>query len=178
MNSLKNLLVFYAVLFIFALFIQSCCTSSYKIIGVGDLSIIGATTGEIDTIRNEFTFVINPELELMSNVNNINLMASSYALSCDINISNSIDLSTVKIFCDKNFVFDNETVTPNTDFVNFDGIILDSTVSLDIVTVSIGVSQLFIDAALFENEAHQFTIEMETDDGVTLRDSISLFIEL
>ncbi len=174
MKSIKNVVLFYTFLMVCAVVMQSCCTDENQIIGSGTIDVFEVDSfTKLDTIGGPFKLVINYETTTVGNFTDFNIIASSYALTCEENYINSIDESSLKISCDKDFTYDGDIISANTNFLTIPEMKRDLTADF-IIELSIFFEAAFINNATFEEGTHTFKVESKTSDGLDLVNEIAL----
>ena len=105
------------------------------------------------------------------------LTTTALATTCAQENLNLILENTIKVSCDKDFVFDGVTYEANSDFSQIE--------ELEVVVnqfrgshMTVTFPQEFLDKVEFPNEFINFKIETDTDDGLSLASEIELEIDL
>ncbi len=178
MKNLKRLLLFYTVLLSFSVIFQSCCEYKIKIIGDGDMSIIDTSLAENDTINSAFRIYLYPELEQASNMAKASLISSSYAFQCGYNYENMIDKKSIKLSCNKDFQYLNQSIKSGENFINQEGIKIVNNTHKTAYKLIISADSTFIQNTTFNKEIYTFQLEMKTDDGLSIRNSVSAYLDL
>ena len=177
MKKVSKAVFFYAALLLFSVAIQSCCTQNYKIIGNGDFTARTLDYAIIDTITSEFMLSAIFESEDIGMLDDFSIIQTSFATSCEYSYANFIDLSTLEISCNKDFVIDGVTIISGTNFIVDEDLGVTyseySGTELDII-----FTQAFLDRVVFEKENYTFKINTSTDDGLEIENEVSLEMNL
>ena len=183
MKKLKQLVLFYVLIFSSAIFIQSCCLGDHNITDSGTISIIDGLLIEsevpLDTITGPFNVVLEPGLTLSDNFQDLSLLNSSYAVTCDNPIENRIDLNTVELTLDKAISLDGVQIPEDTNLIGRQGVsFIDGDYSGAFLQLTVQFDQSFMDNAVFDSSQYDFTLKMSTDDGVDIEGTVSAFVRL
>ena len=183
-KRISHLVILYTFLFGTAIFVQSCCNDedTITIVGNGTMEIFNSSTnGNVPVegdITGAFVVFVTPETEI-SDVTEFGLMNSAYAVSCDFEFANNIQLESLVLTCDKSFELGDLTIEAGTDLLNFDGVVVPSVSNLRLsAEVLITFTNTFTDQAVFEESVHTFTINMSTDDGLDIVNSATAVFRL
>ena len=126
MKNLQKAFLFYFSIIIFSVIIQGCCTNTYTIIGNGTLRayLIDERYTPVDTISGEF--ILRNEYETsVTGLEDFSLISSAMATTCAEEFTNTLAAQSVKITCDKDFMFDGNTISSNSDFSNLEELKID-----------------------------------------------------
>jgi len=178
MKNLGKAICFYSLLMCTAIIIQSCCSDTYRIIGNGEMKVyeIG-TIAALDTVRTPFSLSAEFDVELISAIVPNGFINSAYATSCEQNFVNKLDRSTIEITCDKSFEYDGETYPANENFKDI-GALQIETFEFYGASLSITFNQAFINDAIFATGDHTFTVQISTDNDLTLINEVTTYIDL
>jgi hypothetical protein len=190
MNSkrLKALLGLYTLIVISAL-VNGCCKGEYRLTGFDYVTATETVIEPDSTVRymditkvtGEFRITANLQMEMASN-NNLSLMNSSYALSCDYPTINPIAENSITISMDRGFVLNGDSIPPNTNLLiyNNSGIIKESYIDrysnrgpLEFV-----FTEDFFTNSILANGDYVFTIIALTEEGVKFESDIELEFDL
>ena len=105
MKTIKKALQFYFTLLIISIILQSCCDTRIKIVGNGTFEAHHIANIQNDTITKEFYLFAKFEQEAFSSLNQTGIIPNSYATSCPQIYDNTLDESSLKLRCDKNFEY-------------------------------------------------------------------------
>ena len=176
MKAFKNLLIFYFLIFVVSIITQGCCTKTYNITGIRDIEVKDFNNNPIDTISGEFVILMDLLSPIVYNSNELNLINSAYGTSCGHEFTNSINESTISLHCDQTFKIQNVEIEPSVNFVDNTGIIAESYKFRGNASIGITVDSTFINIATFDEGIHKFTVEAVTSNGLTLTDSIEVYV--
>ena len=179
MKKITKAFLFYFSLLGFAIFVQSCCNQEFRIIGSGNISanaIIQDQFQQITIVEGEFYLSINYDYEVAFNDYSVGILSTAMATSCIEKVVNPLVESSLKISCDKDFVYDGVAITANSDFSQTPE--LRNEIYSEYTYANIYFDQPFLDKAVFDNEEYTFKIEINTDDGVELMNEITLTMNL
>lgn len=178
MKNLQKAVSFYFFLAIIAIGIQSCCTETFRIVGNGQADVLDLSTfASVDTVRAPFLLNINFEVEVVDAMINQGLISSAYATSCGEVYENKLDVSTLKVSAKQTFDHDQVTIGIDEDFSNLPNL---NTQIFDFGQASLQIEfpQAFLDQAIFQSKDYTFLVEVQTDNGLTLSNEVSVFIDL
>ena len=93
---------------------------------------------------------------------------------------NMLVASSFKLTCDKDFVYDNTSITAGTDYGQIDDLEVWIRPSYEYEEGSIRITftQAFMNKAQFQNTDYTFKIEIETDDGEELMVEKTVIMDL
>lgn len=177
MRLFQRAILFYSMLLIVSLIIQSCCNSDYKITGDGQLRAYQLDYVEIDTVQSEFMLISYFDAEVVGMMDEFSIIPTAYALSCDYYYINSLDKSTAQLTLDKDVILNGDTLIAGTNFIDMDGIEFEKGPSYD-AHMDIKLTQVFLDQVVFKKEAYTFKVNISTDDGFDLENSVVLEMDL
>ncbi len=183
MKRLKQVVLFYVMIFSTAIFIQSCCLGDHQITDSGAIVINeGLLLGPefpVDTISGPFSVVLEPGLTLSDNFQDLGIVNSAYAITCDNPIENRIDLNTVELTLDKAITLDGAQIPGGTTLIGRQGVtIMDGDYSGMGFRLTVQFDQSFLDNVVFDSNRYDFTLKMSTDDQVDLEGTVSAFVPL
>jgi len=121
-----------------------------------------------------------PEDRRITGLMEMNIINSAYAISCDPDsYLNTLNQSTFKLTCDKDFTYDNQIIPANMDYARIEELQIQIDIP-DEYLGSIGVkfTEEFISKAQFQNTDYTFKFEIETEDGVQLSAEKTLVMNL
>lgn len=186
MKKLLKAASFLILISVYSIIVEGCLCppEDRRINGLMEISIfqvVDSTYTRTDTVVGLFNLYTNTESEVVFNrINNISLINSAYALSCDPdNYLNTLDESTFKLTCDKDFVYNNETIFANMDYAQIE--------ELDVwihppydseAQIQVTFTEEFVNKAQFQNTDYTFRFDIETDDGVQLSAEKTLIMNL
>jgi hypothetical protein len=179
MKLILRAFIIYISTFPIIVIIQSCCEDDHRIVGQGTIGAYAPyynDLNKIDIINGTFLIFAQLELKTTMLMDNINIIQRSYAMTCEDNFNNEINPSTLKLTCNKDFTFNNTTISAGDDFVNTDGLEID--ISNEWGSIEIRFTQDFIDLANFSKDMYQFTIGIETNDGLRFKNNVDLYMNL
>jgi len=122
MKKLKFTFLFYFSLIALSVVIQSCFKcNDYKIIDLVNLYADGTPENVVidstTIIRGEFALVANAEFEVAALFSNPGIIQTAYAFGCGAKfITNSIDESSIRVSCDRDFKYDNVDILADASF--------------------------------------------------------------
>lgn len=177
MKNLEKAIVFYFGLILLSLIIQSCCNTDYKITGDGQLKAYQLDYVEIDTVQSEFMLISYFDAEVVGMIDDFSIIPSAYAVSCDYYYINSLDKSTTRLTLDKDIMLNGDTLMAGTNLIEIAGIEFETGPSYD-AHMDIKLTQSFLDQVIFEKEAYTFKVNISTDDGLELENSVVLEMDL
>jgi hypothetical protein len=159
--------------------IQSCCKEDHRIVGPGYIGAYDQVFNDqykIETVNGPFLIHVSLAVQTSMLMDNFDIIQKSYAMTCQDTYKNQIHPSTVKLTCNKDFTFDNLTISAGDNFI--DSIGLEISMEKEMGIIDIQFTQAFIDLVEFSKDTHQFTIELQTTDGLKIKNSIDLYINL
>ncbi len=105
-------------------------------------------------------------------------ISSAYALSCPPEFFNSVRLKDFKLTSDRGFLYDNDSILAGQNLLKIDalqGEIYDFEYKVELVS---SFSQGFLNRSNFKKATHKFYLEGKTSDGLAIRDTLEVFIDL
>lgn len=182
MNKTRKIITFYLFIIAFSLIVESCCTNENRIIGKGLISAWDLATQlqiEDNIVTGPFSLRSNYEVEVVTGqLQNASFINTAYGTTCDEVMLNQLQSDQIEIRSDKDFVFMNNTVPANTNFIALDSLEYHADALLGLAFSEIAFTENFINNVEFENENYTFTVKIPTTDGLTLENSITLFMDL
>lgn len=179
MKRFNQLVLFYAVLFSSAIFIQSCCLGEHNITGDGSISIVEGFGTPVDTLSGPFRIVVEPTLTLSDNYQDFGLLTSSYAVTCDNPVENRIDVGSVELTLDKTITLNNEQIGVGTNLIGEQGVtFVDGDYSGSFLELTVEFDQSFMDNVVFDSNRYDFIVKMSTDDGLDIEHTVSAYVKL
>ncbi len=179
MKVIKKGLVFYISIIILSIIFHGCRDCNIMIVGKGDATVfLNDVSGgnDIDTIRNEFGLYIQLEMKYSIKLDDLSLITKSYASQpCDT-YGNSIIRDSIKIYCDKDFYFEEELITANSDILDYDELFI--RIMKEDGTIEIVFLQEFIDKSEFQKEDHKFLVDVLTTDDLKFQYEFSTYLDL
>ena len=178
MKKINKAILFYISLIVFSVVIQSCCTQEYTIIGNG--TIESYSTDEftpVIIVTKPFQIIWSYEVSIIGFRSDIGLATTALATTCAQENLNVILENTIKISCDKPFIYDGVTYEVGADFSQIEELIIDAN-QFRGSFMEVTFPQEFLDKVEFPNEMVNFNIVAETDDGLALENEIELEIDL
>lgn len=188
-KKVKAILGLY-VLITLSAFVNSCCKGEYRLTG---FNYINATATEIrpdstfnyvdiTTVTGEFSIIAHLEMQLLS-LNNISLMSSSYATSCDLPTVNPIQSSSIFISMNKPFVLHGDTIEANTDLLslNNSGILIGEQYQNSAYfkgPIEFHFTEHFFNSSILENGNYTFYISAETEEKVKFESNFDIEFDL
>jgi len=181
-KRISHLAILYAFLFGSAIFLQSCCDETIRIVGNGEMIIYNSNINDPSNaegdITGTFAVYLAPETEI-SDVTVLGFMNSAYATSCDYDFANNIMQESLVLTCDKAFELGDITIAAGTDLIGLEGVeSLPSNNSIGNQDALISFNDTFIDQVVFEETEYTFTINMSTNDGLDIVNSATAFFSL
>lgn len=180
MKNLSFLFKSYIFILFASLFIHSCCTQPDRatIIGAQDINFISVQNGEVNNSgvigSSRFNMFISLDLEFANHFIENPLINSAYGWSCEIEFLNSVEPTTIEVFCNREIEYNGSTIPAGTDFSN--------NPDLDISSfgedVTIVVKDEFMDRSEFTNGFHEFTVNFRTNDGLELVSTGTINIQI
>ena len=187
MNSkrLKALLGLYALILISAL-VNGCCKGEYRLTGFDYVTaterVIESDSTEryldITKVTGELTITASLQVHIASN-NNVSLMGSSYAFSCNLPTINPLVDSSLVISMDRGFVLNGDTIQANINLLTLknSGIIQQQFMygrNLDKGPIEFFFTEEFFTNSILANGDYVFTINASTEDGQKFKSDIEL----
>jgi len=177
MKLLKKGILFYLTIMLVSIIVQGCCENKIEIVGNGDMYIAQIDNNRSDTIRDQFSLDLILEVEYGYNMlNDLAIINSSYATSCDETYVNEMDQATLQLTCDKNLTYDGELFEANTNLSSINELVIryqDYEGSINIQFLSD-----FLEKAEFDTGDHEFEISIETEDGMKFTNKVSTYLEI
>lgn len=160
--------------------LQGCCDKQAKIVGNGAMSIIDDNYRILDTISNSFTILIEPEIEVAGTLHDIQLglMTSAYATSCDYEFTNRLLTDEIVITSTRDFIFEGETISANSNFINLAGITSYIIEIGETYQLIISFDSSFIENAEFVPGDYTLSVDVTTEEGIILQNSALVYVEL
>ena len=175
MKSIKRILSIWSIMFVFALYISSCCTTHLTIIGEGTIRST-ALDREVDIFSDSITgpFRINILTEVEVTFNDISELGftQGLAVACNEEVVNEIDLESIEILLDKSFQYDNSDFKSETDLVLIEEI--KNKIKVFEHELRIDFDEAFFSKATFEKGIYNFQFNYKTSDGFSFSNEINL----
>lgn len=162
----------------------SCCPEQiFQIRSFDRLSVYELTTetssGPATVVTDEFFIlaIFSPNTTTSFNVN-FDFTAKAYAaIDCfNDTFLNRLNEESLIVSLDKDFVFDGETITADSNLTEIKEIKNNLAFSYD--NVDVYFLNEFLEKAQFENQEYTFTVYIETTDGLQLEKQVSVTINL
>lgn len=168
--------IIFLFLIINILSIASCCNDEHKIVGTTSFNAFSLVEGiDINPVTDNFVLTANLEIEIASIDLSNPFVNELYGTSCDFDITNPVIEESITLVCDKDFTVNGVTVAAGDNLIDLGSVSLDDTVE----SISVIFVDDFTDAADFpDTDDYEFTIAFDTNDGLSLTNSISLDMQL
>ena len=180
MKSIKHTLSIWTIMFVFALYISSCCTErEAKIIGEGTIESI-ALDRQVDIFSDSITgdFRINILVETEYVFNDLTELGFTQALatSCEDDILNPIDKESIEILFDKPFQFENSTYESETDLALIEAV--KNRIDVYDYEIVLVFDINFFSKATLEKDTYNLKINYKTTDGASFSNDIDLLMNI
>ncbi|KAA3622981.1 MAG: hypothetical protein DWQ02_25255 [Bacteroidetes bacterium] len=176
MKLVKRALLFFSLLLATSVIIQSCCETNITIVGNGSMFISQNDNNRQDTIRSEFRIVLYLEMDYANNLGGSGIISSAYATQCMEFLVNTMNRESLKLTCDRDFLFEGMVIEAGTDFLNEE--IMPVLFHDEGGEIYIFLNNEYLNSAQFETGDHEFSIEIETSDGAVFTNQQSAWLEL
>jgi len=181
-KRISHLAIIYAFLFGSAIFLQSCCDETIRIVGNGEMIIYNSNINDPSNTDEHITGIFAvysaPET-VISNVAELVLMSSAFATSCDYDYANRLMQESIVLTCDRAFELGGMTIAAGTDLIGLEGVeSLPSNNSIGNQDALVSFNDTFIDQVVFEETEYTFTINMSTNDGLAIVNSATAVFRL
>lgn len=181
-RRIKALLGLYGLIFLSAI-VQSCCEEDLLITSEGYMSAWlwietenGSSRETIDTITGDFYLDASFHQKVVA-ANNYSLMGSAYATTCQENMLNTIDKSSLSLVIDQSFVLNEDTVPPNSNLFVLQESGIDWNVN-EFGAVMVHFTEDFFNRASLQNGDYTFLFEGRTSDNTNLSAETELVVAL
>lgn len=128
MQKLKSTIYLLSFLWVSSIILYSCCEDTYDIIdGDGQFYVQGGSclgSADLCTVSSEFRLIYEARFEEVGFVDFVPIQ-SALATSCAETFLNKVDLSTVLLTFDKDFIFDDAAVPAGTNIAELPEVIVD-----------------------------------------------------
>lgn len=178
MKKFIQLFYAYVILLFGSLLIYGCCDWEKRIIGADEIkaiTLVDGTSARTDTIRAWFRISANFETETISMAPEVCMISSSYATSCDPVYLNELLAESLVVTCNQPMVVAGETIAAGTNLTTVPQIEIE--ISEEHPTVDVRFSQEMLDLSELTNGWNKFQLEIDTNDGVEIKDEIDLFFD-
>lgn len=178
MNRIKKIITIYTFLYTISFFITSCCNEKIKIIGNGEFYAYDNYSNgfnQIDTIETESVLLWSMELMRFSMLKNADLIQNCNAMTCDEDYENDLIESSFTITCNKDFVYNTVTIPMGTDFSTLED--LEVEILKETGVVNISFTKEFMIKSNFETGQNELNVNIRTNDNITLKNSLIVFIK-
>ena len=180
MRLFLKVIFIYILLLTVSISLQSCCTSSHRIIGNGEVVAYDFeynNINESDTISKEFNLEWALEFEMISDTRSFGIIQTAYATQkCDENYINNIIDSTISIVFDKDFTYDSVLVIAGTNILDVNDIDIELNVFYSHIGFSFGTK--FINSAIFDNSLYEFKLKAKSNDNLEFANAIELVMNI
>ncbi|WP_299312292.1 hypothetical protein [uncultured Aquimarina sp.] len=182
-KNFKTFIKLYMSFILLSVISYSCCPEQiFQIRSFESLTLfeLNSQSPQVSAtiITDEFVLdaIFSPSNSTAANIN-FNLITSSYATSCDNDtFLNRLNEETLIVSLDKDFIYNGNTITANSNLAEITEIAHNINFLYDIVSVNF--LNEFLDKSQFENQEYTFTLSIETTDGLQFEKQISTTIEL
>jgi len=113
--------------------------------------------------QSSFSISVNYELEFVDNYKLPSVMTSAYGFSCEDEFQNTLVESSLSLTCDKLIVNDGATLAAGDELKNLSDLVI----TVDGGSVFIFFSEETIIATEFTQGPNNFTLSIDTSDGLT-----------
>ena len=159
--------------------LQSCCEQEYIITGPEELIVFLDNHKQVektDTVKTPFDIQVYYKRELIGLIPSYSIIPSAYALTCEKEFKNCVLNSSIKLHCNRPFVYKNDSIFPSDNIVALEGFQL--THYNEFVSHRFHFNQDFLSNANFETGSHTFILNSSTSDQVEIIDSIQVILDL
>lgn len=172
MNKYSRYLVLVVASFVTSVLLYSCCTQEWLITGSGTLRIDGGLN-PTEPLSVPFDLVNQFEAELVNeDFSKLSLINSAWATSCEYGLKNDVDMSSLSLSLDQDFMLDENLVSSGTNLLDLE----EFSASLDLVIagIFIQIDPSFFDNAILTKGEHTFVVKVDVDDDLNLESSLTL----
>lgn len=181
MKNLKSALKIYLSLSLLSVLTYACCEEiNLRISASGYHNTYDFNTAQnfnaqqTAMITGPFSITINHEIKSTTALNHLSFSSSAYALSCPENILNQIIPQSLHVYCDQSFVYKGDSIAPGTELKTLEG--LNTEVFWG--EISLFFTDTLMNEVEFDSAPYLLNVEVQTDDGMQLKNSIPLQFDL
>jgi len=157
----------------------ACCDpAEYRLTGGSDLSLWDQNSSEafdpssIATVTGPFQIVLNPLFEQVASLNQFSQQA--IAFSCPEAYLNQLQSESLNMYFDKPFHYKNDSIPAGTNLRNLDELKFEVYFS----ELNLNFTDSLMNYLAFDSSAYQLHIEVNTTDGIAIKNGISINFDL
>ncbi len=181
-KNFKTFIKLYTTFILLSAVSYSCCPEQiFQIQSFESLELFelnNQSSQDSATITDEFTLYAKFSENNATAANiNFNFITSAFATSCDNDtFLNQLNEGSLIISLDKDFIYDGNTITANSNLAEITEIANNIDFFYDIISVNF--LNKFLAKSQFEKQEYTFTLSIETSDNLQFEKQISTTIDL
>ncbi len=182
-KNLNTFIKVYVSFILLSVVSYSCCPEqifqiqSFESLKLLELNSHSSQDSAIMLTDEFFLYAEFSDTKIASTNIHLDIITSAYATSCDNDtFLNQLNQESLIIRLDKDFIYDGNTITANSNLVEIAEI--DTNIDFFYDTISVNFLNEFLEKSQFENQEYTFTLSIETTDDLQFEKRITTTIDL